>query len=204
LAGALAYFLYVYASMALGAAYNWLFLVYVALLSTSLFAFVGAVAARDLRFTAAPPRLAPAIFMLVCGLVTAFVWLGPLVVAALERRPPDRLDGYTTMVTYALDLAIVAPATWLSAALILRRRSLGYVLAFALTTVLVLLGPVIAVSTYNQVSAGIAFGPGEIAGPVVGFLVLGAAGLCVMASILRVVGDDDGGTPAAGVRTFSG
>jgi hypothetical protein len=115
LAGALAYFLYVYASMALGAAYNWLFLVYVALLSTSLFAFVGAVAARDLRFTAAPPRLAPAIFMLVCGLVTAFVWLGPLVVAALERRPPDRLDGYTTMVTYALDLAIVAPATWVSA-----------------------------------------------------------------------------------------
>jgi hypothetical protein len=204
LAGALAYFLYVYASMALGAAYNWLFLVYVALLSTSLFPFVGAVAARDLRFTAAPPRLAPAIFMLVCGLVTAFVWLGPLVVAALERRPPDRLDG-------VYDDGHVCPRSGHRCAghlgvcaLILRRRSLGYVLAFALTTVLVLLGPVIAVSTYNQVSAGIAFGPGEIAGPVVGFLVLGAAGLCVMASILRVVGDEDGGTPAAGVRTFSG
>jgi hypothetical protein len=125
------------------------------------------------------------------------LWLGPLVVAALERRPPDLLDGYTTMVTYALDLAFVAPATWVSGVLILRRRSLGYELAFALTTLLVLLGPVIAVSTYNQVSAGIEFSPGEIAGPVVGFLVLGATGFYVMASILRVVGDEDGGIPAA-------
>jgi hypothetical protein len=51
--------------MAFGAAYNGLFLVYVALLSSSLFAFVGSVGTGDVRFTAAPPRLAPAIFMLV-------------------------------------------------------------------------------------------------------------------------------------------
>jgi hypothetical protein len=49
LTGALAYFLYVYASMAFGAAYNGVFLLYVALLSASLFALVLAFASVDLR-----------------------------------------------------------------------------------------------------------------------------------------------------------
>jgi hypothetical protein len=93
------------------------------------------------------------------------------------------------MVTYALDLAIITPATWLSAVLILRRRPLGYLLSVALTVVLVLLGPVIVASTYNQVAAGLSFSRLEIVGPITGFLVLGAVGLIVMASILSVVED---------------
>jgi hypothetical protein len=40
-----------------------------------------------------------------------------------------------------------------------------------------LLAAVIAASTYNQVSAGIPFRRGEIAGPIAGFLLLGAAGV---------------------------
>lgn len=45
--GALAYFLYVYATLALNAAYNDLFLVYVALFSASFFALAAVVASID-------------------------------------------------------------------------------------------------------------------------------------------------------------
>lgn len=46
--GTLACFLYTYASMALGATYNELFLLYVALFSVSLYTFVLAFTAIDL------------------------------------------------------------------------------------------------------------------------------------------------------------
>ena len=59
LAGTLAYFLYNYASMALSAAYNDLFLVYVALFSTSLFAFILVLMSFDLA--SLPSRFSPAL-----------------------------------------------------------------------------------------------------------------------------------------------
>lgn len=95
LTGTLGYFLYVYASMALGAAYNRLFVVYVVLFSASLFAFVRLFASVDLEALAAQipgglPRLGLAIFMIVAGLVTLVVWGGPLVGALIEGGPPER------------------------------------------------------------------------------------------------------------------
>lgn len=84
LSGILGFFLYVYASMAFGAAYNPLFLLYVALFSASLYAFVLTVTSIDLK--ALPtfidqqiPRRGPAIFMFAGGLITLFVWGMPLV-----------------------------------------------------------------------------------------------------------------------------
>ena len=55
LVGALAYFLYNYGSMAFGAAYNTLFLVYVALFSASLFGLVLALTSFDVQGLPAQP-----------------------------------------------------------------------------------------------------------------------------------------------------
>jgi hypothetical protein len=69
LTGTLGYFLYVYASMALGTVvYNELFLAYVVLFSASLFGFVLAFTGIDrtamaARFSAGMPRRGPAMFM---------------------------------------------------------------------------------------------------------------------------------------------
>jgi hypothetical protein len=51
------------------------------------------------------------------------------------------MDSYTTMVTYALDLAIITPATIICAFLIMRSDPLGYVIASPLLTLVVLLVP---------------------------------------------------------------
>jgi hypothetical protein len=190
LTGALGYFLYVYASMALGAAYNRMFLLYVTIFSASLFAFVQAFAAVDLDLIAAQlpgglPRLGLAVFMFLAGAVTLFVWGGPLVATLFSGGVPDRMDSYTTMVTYALDLAIITPATIVCGLLVWQNNPLGYVLAAPLLTLVVLLAPQIILSTIFQRAAGVPFSTGEMVGPVAGFVVLGLAAAWLLVAILR-------------------
>lgn len=191
----LGYFLYVYASMALGAAYNELFLVYVALFSASGFALAGAWrAAGSERLSPAPgtelPRRGPGVLMLASGGVTLVVWLLPIVGALLKGEPPMLLDHYTTMVTYALDLGIVTPFALASGILILRRDPLGYRLAIPLLGVIVMLAPTIIASTIFQRAAGVAFSPNAIAGPIAGFVVLGVSGLWAVLAIVRRLRSD--------------
>ena len=190
LTGLLGYFLYLYASMALGAAYNPIFVVYVATFATSLFAFILSFNDAVLRLTGldvveAVPRVNLVVFMVVAGAVTLFVWGAPIVTALMEGVPPDRLDSYTTMVTYALDLAVITPATFICASLIFRKKSVGIVLAVPLLTLLVMLTPQIILSTIFQQRAGVPFTVGEMVGPVAGFVLLGGIALWLLISVLR-------------------
>jgi len=192
LTGILGYFLYVYASMALGAAYNRFFLVYIALFSASLFAFIQVFSKVEIESIASHipgglPGRGLAIFMLVSGVVTLFVWGAPLVSALVQGGPPDRMDSYTTMVTYALDLAIITPATILCAVLVLQGDPMGYVIAVPLLTLIVLLAPQIILSTVFQKSAGVPFTTGEMGGPVAGFVILGFIAAWFLVDILRGV-----------------
>ena len=116
LTGALAYFLYYGASLGLGTAYNRLFLVYIALFSASFYAFILAFTAFDLnslaeRISPRVPRRGMAIFMIVVGLGLALIWLSDAVTAVIENRPPAGLGPYTTVVTYTLDVGIIAVAS---------------------------------------------------------------------------------------------
>jgi hypothetical protein len=190
--GTLGYFLYIYASMAFGAAYNRLFLVYIALFSASLFTFVQVFSNVDLETIASHllyglPNRGLAVFMFVAGFVTLVVWGAPLISALVKGWPPDRIGTYTTMVTYALDLAIITPAAVLCAVLVLRGDPWGYVIAAPLLTIVVLLAPQIILSTVFQKSAGVLFTTGEMIGPVAGFVVLGSVAAWLLAVILQGV-----------------
>jgi hypothetical protein len=194
LTGVLAYFLYVYGSMAFSAAYNELFLVYVALLATSFFAFVLAMVSIDVAllqacFTSRIPRRGAAAFLFASGLVTLVVWLAPLVTALAQARPPALLDNATTLVTSALDLAVITPATFVAAGWILRRDPRGYLIAFPLLGLMVMLGPVIALSTASQLSAGVSFARGEVIGPIAGFVLLGTIAVGLMVRLLRNIAE---------------
>jgi hypothetical protein len=204
LVGTLAYFLYVYASLALNAAYNSLFLIYVALFSASLFAFVLACSSIDLpalqaHFLPGLPRRGPALFMFASGLATLVIWLGPLLSALVQNQPPNLLESSTTMVTDVLDLGIITPATLLSGVLILRRAPLGYLIALALLVLEMLLAPMIAAQTVFQLAAGISFSAGQIVGPIAGFGILALAAIGVTAALLRKI-TDAAQVPAASAR----
>lgn len=190
-AALLSFILYVYATMALGAFYNPLFLVYVATFSLSLFAL--SMTLRALyrvassawsRSSPAIPRRTTAIVLALCGVFTGLVWLQPLIGALLAGTPPPLLDHSTTKVTEALDLAIIVPGSLCAAALVWQGRIGGLLLAIPLLGLLVMLLPTIVASTASQLVAGISFTMPEIVGPIGGFLVFG---VLAAASLWRLV-----------------
>lgn len=194
LLGTLAFMLYNYASMSLGASLNDLFLLYVALFSTSLFAFILLlrsidVASLSARFSDQLPRRFIAGYMIASGVLTATVWLMPQIAWLIDNEIPERMDNATTMVTDVLDLGIIVPLTLVSGILLLRRDPRGYNVAIPLIVVVVLLVPVIGAQTASQISAGVTLSAGEIVGPLAGFLVLGAIGIWIIARLLRDIAE---------------
>ena len=146
LAGTLAYFLYNYGSMAFGAAYNHLFLIYVALMSVSLFALILMLMSFDLamlpaHFSCHLPRRNIGIYLIVSGVVLLLIWSSLSIIPALvEGKAPPEVWSYTTVITYAIDIGIVAPALIVVGIMLLRRNPLGYLLTATLLVFTVILG----------------------------------------------------------------
>lgn len=194
LLGTLVYFLYLYSSYALGIAFNRLFPLYIALFSASLFAFVLLFASIDRQHLAdqlAPnlPRRAIAGFMVFSGLATLVIWLLPLLNDLALNQLPPASGVYTTKITDVLDLGIITPATFIAGTLIWRRYPVGYLVAFSLLVLEMLLLPMIAAQTVSQLAAGITFTTAEIVGPISGFATLGLLALWVTIILLRNVAD---------------
>lgn len=193
LLGTLGYFVYYGASYALGAvAFNELFLVYVALLGASLFGLIAAFSSFDLRgfeerLSPRVPRRWPGIFMLASGAVTLAIWLVEPVGALISGDAPEKLETRTTLFTNALDIAVIVPAALLAGALILRRRRLGYVVAFSLLVVEASLLPTIVLATIRQLALDVTFENGEIVGPIAGFGIFAVGAVWVLVALLRHV-----------------
>jgi hypothetical protein len=202
LVGALSYLLYYGASLALGASYNELFLLYTALFSVAFFALAYAMTAIDppaLRacFSERAPARGAAIFMFVAGLGVYFIWLSEIVGPQMQGQPPgESLGPYTTMVTHALDMAIIAPTAILTGYYLLRRAPAGYLLAVPMLVLCSLIGAVVIVQTVFQALAGITFPIGVYIGMVGSWIVLGAFALWLAAAFFRSLSEDADSQPA--------
>lgn len=188
LTGAITYFLYVYATNSMSVAYNQFFLVYVAIFSLSFFAwFLAFTGIQPLaeHFTRQLPMRGIAVFLLVCAVLTGYVWLEPIVTTLANGTHPALLGHSTTMVTEALDLALIVPGCLVAAALLWRRDRRGLIVAMPLLVLLLLIGPSVAAMTYFQVADGIVFTVPQIVGPIGGFLVVGLIDIWVLAIVLR-------------------
>ena len=178
LLGALAYFVYFYANLAFGAAYNNLYLVYVALFGASLAACLLLLGSPGLQnFLARPspalPRRGLAVFLVAAGVLTLGIWLSDLVPPLLQGDPPKHLDSATTSVTYTLDLAIITPACIVAGLLVVRRATRVYLLAVALLDIVVMLVPTIIGQAVSQLVVGVSLTTAELVGPTIGFVALG-------------------------------
>jgi hypothetical protein len=194
LTGVLAYFLYTYGSMAFGAAYNPLFLVYVVLFSASLFALVLSLLSFDVQelpahFSSGLPRRGIGLFLIVSGVILALVWLVLSIVPALLRGTvPTEVASYTTFITGVVDIGIAAPALAVSGALLLRRDPLGYLPASMLLVFTMVLG-------VNLTAAGIAqmltkvIGIGQFIAMTLPFVILTLIALWLTVILLRSCSD---------------
>lgn len=186
LASALSYYLYYAASLGLVVAYNNLYLVYLALFSTGFFAFVISLMAFDL--SSLPPRFSPrlplrgmVIFMFIVGIGVAFIWLSDVINALNTNGVPEALGSHIALVTYTLDVGIIAPACLLAGLLLLRRAPLGYLLTGVLTILLALVGAMVIGQTVMQLNLGLLFSTGQLIGKVGTWIILG--GIAVWLSI---------------------
>lgn len=176
LIGVLSYFAYNSLSITLGVAYNNLFLEYIAYLSISIFALGLAivtlnVAELEKRASARLPRRGIAILLFIAGAAVLFAWLSDLI-SWLQPGAVPGIASYTTAVTHAIDLAIIAPLCFLSGILILRKTPAAIVTSTILLTLLSIIGIVVAVQTVFQLTAGIQLAPGLIFGKAGSFTVL--------------------------------
>jgi len=167
LAGTLGYFLYTYASMAFMSAFNPLFLIYVALFSLSLFAFILAlmsIRADELpaRFSPRLPRRAIAGLLFVIGAFLTMAWLGRIVPALFSDAPPFGLESYSTLVIQVLDLGLIVPLAVLAGVLLLRRRPFGYLLAAVALTKGFTMAVAVAAMGVNQWLVGVAVSHAEV------------------------------------------
>jgi hypothetical protein len=184
LAGTLAYFLYTYTGLAFGVSFNPFFLVYVALFSLSLFAFISALLSVDLRslpahFSARLPRRVIAVFMFVCAALLLFMWLGRLGPALLSGAAPYGLDANTTLFIQVMDLGLLVPLMVLAGVQLLKQRPLGYLLASVALIKFVTLGTALIAMIVGELLAGVAVSSVEAA---IFVLMVGAS--LAMASLL--------------------
>ncbi len=189
LAGVLGYFLYTYASYALSLAYNELFLVYVALFSLSLFAFVLTLMTVDLstlseRFSPRLPRRTIAIFQFAVAGLLLLNWLGRIVPPLFAGQPPLDLESYHTLIIQAMDLGVIIPAAILSGALLWRRRAWGYLLSSVALIKLFTLALAVSAMSVNQILAGVSADIGAAMFP--GMALVGVA---LTVTLLRRVSD---------------
>lgn len=136
--GALSYLLYTYAMYSYTAYFNALFLVYVALLSATLFALIDLMVHLDvasLRGAIRPVASVPAIrvvagFLAFVGLLFLVAWLGQIVPALLRGTVPDAVAQAKTPTSavHVQDLAVVIPLLFAAAVWLWQRRAWGYVL----------------------------------------------------------------------------
>ncbi len=192
LSGTLGYFLYTYMMMSFQTAYNPFFLIYVALFSLSLYAFVLSMMSFDLEelprhFSARLPRRGIAVFLFVAGGFLLLAWLGRIVPPLLQNQAPVGIESTTTLVIQAMDLGLLVPLTFLSAVLLLRRSPWGYLLASVSLMKFLTYGIAVSAMGINMVLSGIESSPVEL----VVFPALALSNL-VMAFLLLKNVDDRG------------
>jgi hypothetical protein len=195
LAGTLAYFLYNYASIAFGAAYNDLFLVYVPLMSASLFGLILTLMSFDLamlpaHFSSHLPRRNIGIYSIVSGIVLLLIWPCLSIIPALvEGKAPPEVWSYTTVITYAIDMGIVAPVLIAAGVMLLHRNPLGYLLSSTLLVFTVMLGTNLLTAGTLQMLAGFINIP-QFIGFVASFAILTLYAIWFTLTLFRNLSDE--------------
>jgi len=188
LSGSILFFLYNGTTLSFAAAYNDLFLLYTALMSLSFFAFVnlmGSIQSDEIGIAVSPrmPNKQIAIFLFVSGSVVLLLWGSEIVGSMISGDNLLYLSRYTTAVTHALDMGIIAPAVFLAGILILKKNAQGYRMAFPLLVLNVLVGPAVIAQTIAQILCGVEFSIGQLISMIGSWIVLAGFGIRTIFSL---------------------
>jgi hypothetical protein len=164
LTGSLGFFLYTYASMSFLTAFNPFFLIYVALFSLSLFAFVFAISGLDpdemmAHVSQSFPRKVLVGYFLVVAAFLTLAWLGLVAGAMRTGQLPPGTESNTTLVIQVLDLGIIVPTAIITALLLRKRRAWGFLLAAVMILKILTMGAALISMIIVQWRAGVPLEP---------------------------------------------
>ena len=167
LTGTLAFILYTYITMCFGTAYNKLFLVYVALFSLSLFAFILSMMSIDLKtlpahFSEKLPRRGIAALLFFAAAFLSLAWLGRIAPTIFQGKIP-LLENTTSMFIQVMDLGLIVPLCTLSGILLLRHSAWGYLLASVGMMKFLTLGVAVSLMGLNMARVGVSTSLVELA-----------------------------------------
>ena len=134
LIGVLGFFLYTYMSYTFLWTYNSLFLVYVAIMSCSLYAFILTFMSVDIKnlkeqFKQKMPIKFLGGIQIFIGIAIGLLWIGKIIPTLINNAVPMGLEHYTTLVIQGMDLGFVVPTAILSGILLIRKSNYGYLLS---------------------------------------------------------------------------
>lgn len=190
LSGLLIFYLYNSFSLTFMAAFNFLFPVYIAFLSASFFAFIAInleLSSIQIHLSGLDklPHKGMGIFLIAAGAGTLFIWGSELIEPLRSNTSPEHLAHYTTLVTHALDMGIIAPAAMLTGILLLQRQPIAYPFSFSILLLNTLIGAVVFSQTLVQINLGISFSPGQLIGMIGSWVILAGIALYLVITYLR-------------------
>ncbi len=189
LTGTLGFILYTYITMCFGTAYNRLFLVYVALFSLSLFAFILCMMSFDLKslpghFSDKLPRRAIAGLLFFAAAFLTLAWLGRIA-ATFKPGAIPALENVTSMFIQVMDLGIIVPLCILAGILLLRRSAWGYLLASVGLLKFLTMGIAVSLMSLNMARVGVPVSTVEL----IVFPIIALANLVMVGLLLKNIKD---------------
>ncbi len=189
--GVLVFTVYNYVIYTFSVPFGPLFPVWVAVLGLSLYALIGGITSVDQEAIAAAftsRRLAriAAWFLIVVAILFAFLWLSEDVPALLSGTRPQSLTDMAipTNPVHILDLSFFLPGVIILSVMLLKGRPLGFVLAPAAITFVILTGIPILITPAVQSARGATAGWG-VAVPIGTLTVLSTGLLIWLVSTVR-------------------
>lgn len=133
LAAVFYHFAWNYLLALMGNAFNALFVLWVALFSSSLYGLFFVLQGIDFsslaeKVGAGFPRKSVAVYVLLAGLFLLFSYTAQVISANLQGTPPADLQIYTTLELAALELSFSIPLTIAGAILLWRKKAAGYLI----------------------------------------------------------------------------
>jgi hypothetical protein len=192
MAGALSFFLYNGISMSFAAAYNPFFLVYVSLMSASLFALVMTIQAIapsiiGKHLSESMSRGWMATYFMISGASVLLLWGSEIAASWQTGLMPEFLASYSTTVTHGLDMGVIAPLAFLSASLVLKGKPDAVRFGFPLALLNILIGLCVISQTVMQLRAGVEFSTGQLIGMVGAWIILAGFAAWTVVSMARQI-----------------
>lgn len=145
--GSLMYFIYAYLVYSFAVHFNYLFLVYVAILGLSVYTLIAAVAMHDLpnmsdKFLSRTVFRFAAYTLIVTGTLFELLWLGEIIPSLMSGQLPKSLidAGVRVNPVHVIDLSVVLPGMIATGILLLRKQKIGLHLTAPWLTFSILMG----------------------------------------------------------------